>query len=152
MTEQTTEHLKNRNVWMRAVYMLLFAFAYGVAEFIVVLVSIFQLVAVLFTGSANEPLLRFGQNLSTYVWQILAFETFNCEVLPFPFTDWPDESVEEDNRWLSEDESEQGYEAAARDTDTAAEVAPEASKGQTVPDEQAEAGSRVDRDADEERD
>jgi hypothetical protein len=52
---------------------------------------IFQFLAVLVTGRANEPLLQFGKNLSVYILEILEFQTFNTELRPFPFSPWPDE-------------------------------------------------------------
>jgi hypothetical protein len=45
---------------------------------------------VLFTGDTNERLLTLGQNLSTYVYQITLFLTFNSDEHPYPFGDWPD--------------------------------------------------------------
>ena len=55
--------------------MLLFVFAYSVAEMIIVFLALFQFFAALFTGRANEPLLQFGKNLSAYIYEILDFQT-----------------------------------------------------------------------------
>jgi hypothetical protein len=69
---------------------LLFTIIYGIAEIVVAAVVLFQLLSVLFNGSTNERLLNLGQNLSTYVYQILLFLTFNSDERPYPFGDWPD--------------------------------------------------------------
>jgi hypothetical protein len=45
---------------------------------------------VLFKGQVNESVLPFGQNLSTYIYQITLFLTFNTDDMPFPFMDFPD--------------------------------------------------------------
>ena len=100
MKENTRENLVRRDIWIRALYMLLFAIVYSVAEAIIVLLSIFQFVALLITGQVNELLLRFGKNLSVFMFDILEFQTFNSEIKPFPFSPWPDE--EHGGEWLEE--------------------------------------------------
>jgi len=78
--------------------MVFFVFAYSLAELVIFLVMVFQFVAILLIGHANENALRLGNNLSTYVYQIFQFLTFNGETRPFPFADWPDEELQ-DNVW-----------------------------------------------------
>jgi hypothetical protein len=89
MDETTGGDSGGRSIWMRALFMLLFAIIYSIAEIVVVLVAVFQFFYVLITGARNVQVLSLGQSLSTYVYQILLFETFNSERLPFPFADWP---------------------------------------------------------------
>ena len=79
-----------RDIWMRALYMLLFMIIYSFTEMIIALVAIGQFLTVVFTGSKNDRLLIFGQNLSTFVYQIMQFFTFNSEEKPFPFAAWPE--------------------------------------------------------------
>ena len=100
MKENTRENLVRRDIWIRALYMLLFAIVYSVAEAIIVLLAIFQVVALLISGQVNELLLRFGKNLSVFMFDILEFQTFNSEIKPFPFSPWPDE--EHGGEWLEE--------------------------------------------------
>jgi len=76
-------------IWQRGLYMLLFAFLLGVAKFVVFTVVILQFLFVLFTGAPNAQLLVLGQSLSTYIYQIILFLTFNSEEHPYPFSDWP---------------------------------------------------------------
>ena len=89
MSDELKEHLKERRTWLRGLYMLLFAFFYTVAEIVITAVVIFQFLMVLFTGNSNERLLKLGQSLSSYVYQILQFITFNSEYHPYPFGAWP---------------------------------------------------------------
>ena len=91
MEESTRDRLIRGDIWVRALYMLLFAIAFGLTRVIIVFVVIFQFATVLFTGRANEPLLQFGKNLSVFIFEILEFQTFNTELRPFPFSPWPDE-------------------------------------------------------------
>ena len=102
MDDDTKAHLSDRTVWARLLYMLFFFIAYGIAEFIAWVVALFQAVSALITGSANQTLLVFGNNLTEYVRQILAFVTFNSEDIPFPFSDWPDEGPA-DGPWQEDD-------------------------------------------------
>ncbi|MFV2089629.1 MAG: DUF4389 domain-containing protein [Pseudomonadales bacterium] len=101
MEDKMKQRLTSRDIWMRALYMVFFAIAYGVAEVVLTLLVVFQFLATLFTGKANEPLLKLGTNLSTYFYQIIQFQTFNTEEKPFPFSPWPDAEVGE-NRWLDD--------------------------------------------------
>lgn len=94
--------LTSRDLWMRLLYMILFAIAYGLAELLMTVVVIFQFVFILLTGGANEPLLRLGQNLTRYIADIIRFQTFNSEDKPFPFTDWPEEAPGGE-RWREQD-------------------------------------------------
>ncbi|MCZ6503113.1 MAG: DUF4389 domain-containing protein [Gammaproteobacteria bacterium] len=91
MEETTRQRLVSSDIWIRALYMVLFAVAFGIARFIIGFLVVFQFFAVLFTGRANEPLLQFGKNLTVYIYEILEFQTFNTELHPFPFSTWPDE-------------------------------------------------------------
>ena len=78
----------------------------SVAEAVVVLLVLFQFVTILLTGHANQNALRLGYNLSTYVYQVLQFQTFNTESRPFPFSDWPDGAREDaDDSWAASDEA-----------------------------------------------
>lgn len=89
--EQNTlkQNLLNPDTWLRGVFMLIFAFIYVIARVVVAAVAIFQWVACLFTGEPNARVVRFGQQLSTYVYQILMFLTFNTEQWPWPLSPWP---------------------------------------------------------------
>ena len=114
MEEAIKQRLTSRDIWIRGLYMVFFGIAYSVAELVILVLVIFQFVAILLTGQANENGLKLGKNLSTYVYQVFQFQTFNNETRPFPFSDWPDEDLQ-DNVWLGD-----GGEAAesAPDADT----------------------------------
>ena len=122
----TKEHLTDRNIWVRGLYMAFFALAYAVAEMLVVFVAVFQFVVALVTGSVNAAALKFGANLSAYITQILRFVTFNDEQLPFPFADWPDAETG-DTPWAPEEPPARGDSdtSSARENATV-EEAPEA--------------------------
>lgn len=89
MSDEIKAHLKERKTWLRGLYMLLFVIFYGVAEIVITAIVLFQFLMALFTGRTNERLLKLGQSLGTYVYQILQFLTFNSDYHPYPFGAWP---------------------------------------------------------------
>lgn len=96
MDEKIKENLKETATWLRGLYMLLFMVVYWVAEIIIAVVVFFQFLSVLITSTKNEKLLTLGQSLSTYIYQIMAYLTFNSEARPYPIGDWPIGTPSED--------------------------------------------------------
>jgi len=90
MDENIKKNLRQGDTWKRGLYMLLFVIIYSIAEFVIAAVVLFQFLTVLFTGSTNAQVLAFGQSLSTYIYQIMRFMTFNSDVHPYPFGKWPE--------------------------------------------------------------
>ena len=84
------ECLKNKSVWIRLLYMILFTILYSIAEVVIFAVAVYQFLSVLFTGNKDEKILNLGKSLSAYVYQVLQFLTFNTESKPYPMGDWPD--------------------------------------------------------------
>lgn len=91
MSQDYKANLTRSSIWMRLIYMIIFAVAFNVAEIVIFIVTIFQFLASLFTGEPNDRLVRFGRNLAKYIHQVIAFLTFATEERPFPFSSWPDE-------------------------------------------------------------
>ncbi len=89
MNTSVKSNITRRGTWLRALYMVLFAVIYNVAEIVLLAVVLLQFVLVLFSGETNQRLLSFGKGLSTYVYQIFLFLTYNSEEMPFPFSPWP---------------------------------------------------------------
>ena len=101
MNEEIRVNITRPNIWMRGMYMLIFALVYSIAEIVIAGVVVLQFGFALFTGQINDSLKHFGQQLSTYVYQIFRFQTFNSEYKPFPFDEWDkinkDSDVSENN-------------------------------------------------------
>ena len=101
MSNQMKENVTDSNIWMRLLFMLLFALIFCISRVIIGAVIVVQFLWVLFTGSKNDPLLSFGSQLATFIYQIYRYLSFNTEKRPFPFDDFPssqallDDSVEE---------------------------------------------------------
>jgi hypothetical protein len=89
MVEELTSEPSRRETWIRALYVILFALIYSVAEIVIIAVVVLQFGFVLISGDRNQKLLDFGASLSKFIYQILQYVTFNSEDKPFPFSDWP---------------------------------------------------------------
>jgi len=93
MSDALKDNVKDSSVWLRLLYMLLFAAIYSVAEIVLSVVVVFQFLCVLITGEKNAKVLALGAQLSTYAYQVFSFLTYNSEALPFPFGDWPSDKL-----------------------------------------------------------
>lgn len=89
MSNEVKDNIKSQSTWKRGLYMLLFFLFSGIAEFVLFAVIVFQFLLKLFTGQTNERLRKLGQSLSTYVYQMFQFLSFNSEYHPYPFGAWP---------------------------------------------------------------
>ena len=85
------ENIRSRPTWTRGLFMLLLTVIYGLAEIVIIAVVVFQFLSVLITGKAIQNLLLFGQGLSTFVYDIMLYLTYNIEKKPFPFGPWTNE-------------------------------------------------------------
>ncbi len=83
------QNLKNTAFWRRLLFMVIFGIAYTIAEFAVWAAILFLIFFNLFTGGSNERAVIFGKQMSTYIYHILLYLTYNSEERPFPFSDWP---------------------------------------------------------------
>lgn len=74
---------------LRAIWMLVLFFVWQLAEVVLLVVVILQLIMRAFDGQPNAALQGFGDSLSQYVAQIGRFGTFNTDQKPWPMSDWP---------------------------------------------------------------
>ena len=89
MSNDVKENLKSQSTWMRGLYILIYAVFYTIAEIVLFAIIVFQFLLKLFTSETNERLRKLGQGLSTYIYQILQYMTFNSDYQPYPFGAWP---------------------------------------------------------------
>ena len=110
MTDEKEKCYKDRSVWLRGLFMLLFIFLMGIAKFVTLVVVVLQFLQVLFTGKVNVYLLQFGKSLSVYQYQIMLFLTYNSETQPFPMDNWPENSSEHSSEHSQESSAENSHE------------------------------------------
>ncbi len=90
MERSFKENIRSRGAWLRVLFVLLFTALWGVAEFVVGAVVIFQIGSSLIAGRPNERVREFGQRLATWLYEVILFLTYRTEVKPFPFSPWPE--------------------------------------------------------------
>ncbi len=81
---------KGNNIWGRSLYMLLFVLFYSVAEFVLTVTVVVQFFYQVFNARSHPRLLSLGAALAAYIYQVVRFLTFNSEVMPYPFSEWPE--------------------------------------------------------------
>lgn len=85
----STDRLEKESLILRVFWMLLFVLVWHVAELILGVVVVIQLIYRIIYGAPSGSLLAFGDSLSQFLAQIGRFGTFNTEEKPWPFADWP---------------------------------------------------------------
>jgi len=83
------KHVKDKDTWLRFVYLVVFGIAFYLSIGLTFAASIFQFLAKLFSGSSFEGLSEFGDNLGTYQSQVTRYLTFASDDKPFPFAPFP---------------------------------------------------------------
>jgi hypothetical protein len=86
--------LCSADFWLRLLYTFLFMLAWQVVEILLALLVVIQILARLFTGSANEDAAGWGEGLSVYACQIGRYVTMASEQKPWPFIEWPQPAVQ----------------------------------------------------------
>lgn len=89
------KNVKDRDTWLRFVYLVVFGVAFYLSVLLTFAASIFQFLAKLFGGASFESVARFGDSLATYQAQVTRYLTFSSDEKPFPFAPFPQQKKEE---------------------------------------------------------
>jgi len=89
---ESTQKYKQKGIWVRGLFMLLFLLIQGLVKAIVFFIAVVQFLFTLFSDGPNVQLKTFGQGLSTYLYDTTQFLMYNTELKPFPFSDWRNNS------------------------------------------------------------
>jgi hypothetical protein len=87
--EQSGAARPTESKWMRLLYMVLVFVFYRVAEVVLWAAVAFQVLSSLLLGHPHPRALSFGASLAEYVAGCWRYLTYNSDLKPFPFTDWP---------------------------------------------------------------
>ncbi|MFJ3483702.1 DUF4389 domain-containing protein [Pseudomonas sp. NPDC090202] len=80
---------QHESILLRILWMLVFAVVWQVAELVLAITVLVQLVYRLFYGAPSLSVMSFGDSLSQFLAQIGRFGTFHTDQKPWPFADWP---------------------------------------------------------------
>jgi len=83
------ENVKNVDVWLRGLFILVFGIIFYFLCILISLVVVFQFVMRVITGSLNQNIYTLSEGLCLYAFQILNYVTFRSEERPYPFSEWP---------------------------------------------------------------
>jgi hypothetical protein len=75
--------------WKRGLVMLVFLFAFGVAQGILYLTAVAQFLWLLFANEPNKLVVEFGKTLALWLAQTARFLCCATDEKPFPWTSWP---------------------------------------------------------------
>ncbi len=92
MNSEINTNLQKIGTWRRIFFMLIFAVILAFVRLLLWGVVLLQVASSLVTGTKNTYVLGFGKSLSVYVYGILVFLTYNTDEMPFPFSDWANQT------------------------------------------------------------
>lgn len=85
------ETQRRKSVWMRGLFMLIFAFLMNITGTVLAVVALVQFFWLLIKGEKHDGLAAFGRSLGKWFREVVAFQTVNTEEKPFPWAAWPSE-------------------------------------------------------------
>ena len=88
MSDNIKENIRDTSTWKRVLFIVIFWLIFNIVELLIGISVLFQVIALLFTGTRNQRVLDLGGQLSRFAYDILKYVTFNSDQRPFPFSDW----------------------------------------------------------------
>jgi hypothetical protein len=83
-TEDTYE--APQSIWMRGLFMLIFAIFFNVAQTLLGVMALVQFFWMLFAKEKNAAIADFGESLGVWLARVAEFQTGATEVKPFPWS------------------------------------------------------------------
>ncbi len=90
MNKQAKTNISSVSIWIRCIYMLLFALIIYVVVGLLALIVVFQFIITLIMSEPNNKLTLLADILTQYLFQCFRFEAFVSDAKPFPFDDLPE--------------------------------------------------------------
>ena len=87
--EQLKHNLTSADHWLRLLFMVLFVILLEVAGIVMLATIVLQFLFAIVSGGPNDNLRQLGNQIASYIYQILQFLIYNSEEKPFPFAEWP---------------------------------------------------------------
>ena len=87
--ETGAEGGSRKDVWVRGLFMVVFAICFALAETLLHFMTLVQFLWLLIASARNEFLTRFGASLAVWMADVARFQTCNTEEKPFPWREWP---------------------------------------------------------------
>lgn len=89
-SESTTAKGKGgADQYLRILFMIGFWIVLRISDWVVGALMIMQFAYRIPSGEDNQKLLDFGDSLTQYIASIVAYQTYQTEEKPYPFSPWP---------------------------------------------------------------
>ena len=73
------------NIWLRGLFMIIFAILFGIAEWLLLIFAFLQFVWMLFAKERNRFLSDVGESMGRWLQSVAAFQTGATDDKPFPW-------------------------------------------------------------------
>lgn len=83
--------LPRKKIAIRLLYTLLFLVIFEVLKVIVQLSVLFQYIYLFIVKEHNEPVRRFSNKVSIFIYRVIRYVTLNENTRPYPFSEFPEE-------------------------------------------------------------
>lgn len=93
---ESKPELARTDVLLRILYTFVFCVIIQAVSAVLGILVAFQIIYGLVTQSMpDERVTKFGRDLTSYIYHVFQYMTFNREVPPFPFSDLPEDGPEQ---------------------------------------------------------
>jgi hypothetical protein len=86
MTQSSNLDSIPTNAFKRLIFMILFFALFGAVRLLMWVVVLIQFLSHLFLGRVTQRVTLWGQALSTWMYRMMLFMSYNSEQMPFPFS------------------------------------------------------------------
>lgn len=90
--EDLKKNVQDKDTWLRLIFLIVFGLIFYLCSILAFAASLMQFLAKLFSGSSLTGLSDFGDDLATYLSQVIRYMTFTSDEKPFPFANLPHSS------------------------------------------------------------
>jgi len=84
------DYYPTRSKWVRVFYAIVILFGYGFSEAILWILTVIQILSVVFRAEPNKYIYEFSSSLIKWNSSAISFCLWKDDRPPFPFSRWPD--------------------------------------------------------------
>ena len=102
---QSKKSEQNSETFSRIFYTVLFCFIGWITLWVFTFVVLIQFGFLLITGQVNKNLKGFNKEIGLFLFDMIKYLSFQSDVKPFPFRDWPYDEDTKKNSELSDSDA-----------------------------------------------
>ena len=89
---EPTDYYPRRSKWLRAIFIIVILFGYGLGEAILWFLALVQFFWILLKSEPNKQIQTFADTLINWTSIAISFCLWKTDKPPFPFSSWKDDS------------------------------------------------------------